>query len=703
MKVLLLNGAITNARDILGSQPIHWACYFNRPDIVTILARNNIDFNCMDNEGRTSLHVGFRYSEVLQILLQQNIEILPDVNKRTPLHFCLIENKIENFVSIVNTIEKIDINAADYKGRSYIHYAAMLNSTSLLDVLDSKKVNISLKDSLGQNVIHIAAKYGSLDFIKRIQQIERPHKFTSYLSGFDHRGRRPIHIAAANDQCSVIHYLIENRSLTRTPDKAGATPLHYACYFGKIEAIKLLLSKGNEIKSSDRKGCSVLHCAAASDSIQAYTILSESSNDSISTKDHDGRTPIFYASSKQMFDYLSIEFSADSKDTFGRSILHSAVELNYISLVDYFLTNKIFNVNISDQKNVTPLHLAAFYDNEEVLKILLHQQANPNDLDSDQQSALHYAAYSGSLSSVKILKDITNINQINSKGKTALNLACYNAHYEIILYLLGACEVDHNKRTPLHTFCLSPKLNQISDGQISIILSKLFLHFGVSDVDNEGRNPLHYAVGKKSIPCVKSLILFGAQVNQKDLLGITPLMIANYLNDENEMTEIIDALVEGKADPLLLDNKNINANDYLQLKLSQREEDEEEEEEEEEEVDDTIVQSSEEKQPTKDYLLAFSNRKNKPDTNSDENNNDNNNNHIDKNKNDKTNITTEVEKVDENENQKNDLFNKSISDEWVLLTDGEQKENNSSLINIHNTPDNKNNNKDSTIEITQEK
>lgn len=592
MKVLLLNGVTPNHKDVTGCQPIHWACYLNRVEIITLLIKNSIDINSIDKLGRTPLHFAIRNIDSLDLLLTYKPLIQPDSEEQlNPLHYCLISKNFDSFFKIFDVLEdQLDPNIIDAKGRSYLHYAAIRNSTTLLEYLISKKANLYAKNLIGQNIVHSAAKYGNVDFIRRIQQIERPHKFASFLSGFDLKGRRPIHLAAARDHTAVITFLIDNRSLTRTPDKWGATPLHYAAYFGKEEAIKLLLSKGNEIGTKDRRGCTPLHCAAASDSIKCYTIINEASKDT-SPKDAQGRTPLFYASSKQMFDYLSLEFPITSIDLKGQSVIHAAAEMNFVELISYFLQNKFYHVNITDTQLITPLHLAAFYGHHDVLTLLLEHSADPNLLDHEKKSALHYAAFSGSVECVKILKTITNTQLLDSKGRSALDAACYNAHYECILQLLEKVPSDHNQRNPLHTFCASSHHQSLTDQQHSIVLSKLVVEFGINSVDAHGRSALHYSIVKSNVSCLQKLLHFpGINVDIADLdRGTTALMLAHYMNDE----QMIQSLFDANADPLITDCKMRSANHYRDMKIAEEksddDDDNEEEEEEEEDSDNEVV------------------------------------------------------------------------------------------------------------------
>lgn len=90
------------------------------------------------------------------------------------------------------------------------------------------------------------------------------------------------------------------------------------------------------------------------------------------------------------------------------------------------------NVNLCDDKGLSPLYLACFSEHTETVKILLGHRADVNN-----PSPLGIMCKLGNSEIVRILHDNgANINLCDDKGRSPLFLACYGNHNEIVKILL---------------------------------------------------------------------------------------------------------------------------------------------------------------------------------------------------------------------------------------------------------------------------
>lgn len=172
------------------------------------------------------------------------------------------------------------------------------------------------------------------------------------------------------------------------------------------------------------------------------------------------------------------------------SLLHLAVEAGQEECVKWLLLNNA-NPNLTNQKGSTPLHVAVERRVRGVVELLLARKISINAKDEDQWTALHFAAQNGDAGSTRLLLE-----------KNA-----------------SASEVDFEGRTPMHVAC--------QHGQENIV--RLLLRRGV-DVGLQGKDawvPLHYAAWQGHLPIVKLLAKQpGASVNAQTLDGRTPLHLA---------------------------------------------------------------------------------------------------------------------------------------------------------------------------------
>ncbi|XP_019521544.1 PREDICTED: LOW QUALITY PROTEIN: receptor-interacting serine/threonine-protein kinase 4 [Hipposideros armiger] len=174
----------------------------------------------------------------------------------------------------------------------------------------------------------------------------------------------------------------------------------------------------------------------------------------------------------------------------GASLLHLAAEAGQEECVKWLLLNNA-NPNLTNRKGSTPLHVAVEKRVRGVVELLLARKINVNATDEDQWTALHFAAQNGDECSTRLLLE---------------KHACVDA-------------VDFEGRAPVHVAC--------QHGQESVV--RILLRRGV-DVGLPGKDawlPLHYAAWQGHLPIVKLLAKQpGVSVNAQTLDGRTPLHLA---------------------------------------------------------------------------------------------------------------------------------------------------------------------------------
>jgi len=181
-------------------------------------------------------------------------------------------------------------------------------------------------------------------------------------------------------------------------------------------------------------------------------------------------------------------------------------------------------------------------DTATVTKLLLDEKVKPNEADNDGRTALMLASYQGHTEIViKLLEKNANPNQANKEGGTALIFAPQNGHTEVVTKLLekGA---DPNQADKSGWTAL---MEASKNGCTEIVIKLLENGADPNQAKDNGRTALVLASKNGHTEIVTKLLEKGADPNQADKSGWTALMEAS----KNGYTEIVIKLLENGADP----------------------------------------------------------------------------------------------------------------------------------------------------------
>ncbi|XP_055595872.1 transient receptor potential channel pyrexia [Uranotaenia lowii] len=266
----------------------------------------------------------------------------------------------------------------------------------------------------------------------------------------------------------LLEKLIDDGAELMYFDNSGFTALHLAAYSGCAECTNLLIQKGVEVNVQP-KCFTPLHCAAFGNAKETAKILiNNGANLNTLTK----------------------------KLNYEESLLHCAVRSNALDCVKLFIAEGM-DVNLLDNNGSNSIHLASDLGHAQCLQALLEcPTADPNlriQQKDKETTALHLAADEGNVECITLLLAKGADARIkNHRGFSALHLAARGASLECVEALLRIGNADPNAE------------------------------------DGDHRTALHTAVGKAdtAFDILELLILWGANVNHKDVYGFTALHLA---------------------------------------------------------------------------------------------------------------------------------------------------------------------------------
>ncbi|MCP5095485.1 MAG: hypothetical protein GY943_08030, partial [Chloroflexi bacterium] len=197
---------------------------------------------------------------------------------------------------------------------------------------------------------------------------------------------------------------------------------------------------------TDEELSDTLLAAIRADDAAAVTELIALGADVNSIGKIGGVTPILVATLRNNLEIFSLlhEAGADVTitDSSGSSLLHHAANNNAVEIATILLTlDGIDMEHRRDKWEFTPLLLAAFEGNIEMVDLLVSHGANIEANDKWEDTPLNTAAWNGKLEVVQRLVELgAKTDVINVEGKGPLDHARGQKHEDVEAFLLTVIE-----------------------------------------------------------------------------------------------------------------------------------------------------------------------------------------------------------------------------------------------------------------------
>jgi len=218
-------------------------------------------------------------------------------------------------------------------------------------------------------------------------------------------------------------------------------------------------------------------------------------------------------------------------DPIGRSPLHVAVENQHLDIVKY-LVEKGANLNIKEIANGhTPLMTAIFFQNFDIVHYLVTAGAHIDERDDSGRTALDAAKEWGAEAIANYLEGKPNDEKLIATDR--LVTAVDKGDLEGVKSALNK-GADINKKMfsgwPLFVYAADRKYAEYGK---NIEIAKSLIENGadVNQKDEHGRSPLMHMANWGHFDLVKSIMEKGAEIEVKDDKGITALMYGSRNGD----------------------------------------------------------------------------------------------------------------------------------------------------------------------------
>ena len=592
VRELLNHGADPNLSDKHGKTVLIYALEGGNTEIIRELLNHGADPNAKDASKKTALMYAVEGGDIdiIRELLDRGADA--NVESRagmTPLIYAIERRDVQLVSELLMRIK------ANFKGRSPLVEAIILNDDEMVKYLIAQRVPFNLVDDEGRAPLIEAINKGNNSIAKDLIELGADVNIT------DRNGSSPLSIAVARKDADMVRYLMRRGALH--DDTVVGDALRFAADIGDIPLIEELMSKVRELIESGSESLErispvvVQFVLRKKDEellkrlinrgvkLERYLIDTIKNGDREQIKmlldngvnlnqESDWKPALLFAIERGnpeiVHDLLEHGANSNAKDASKKTALMYAVEGGDIDIISELL-DRGADANVESRAGMTPLIYAIERRDVQLVSELLKHGADPDIVTRQGDSALSYAIKSQNF---ELISEILKRIKAHFKGKSPVVEAIIQNDDEMVKYLIAQRVpfdlVDDVGRAPL--------IEAIKIGNNSIAEYLIGLGADVNITDRNGSSPLSIAVAHKDADMVRYLMRHGAlpddtvgsealrfAVNSEDIPLIEELMskgvspnisysrgmyigsLLGYLvrEDEKELAEI---LIENGAD-----------------------------------------------------------------------------------------------------------------------------------------------------------
>jgi len=383
----------------------------------------------------------------------------------------------------------------------------------------------------------------------------------------DLEGRTSLILACIYRLRQVVPILLRYGTSVNTRDNLGKTALMYSCEKQEDGIVKQLLAYHSNINLQDNNGLTALMLSCKFDNEEIIRPLLESGV-RINRQDKNGDTALTYASrygcTKAVFLLMQCKANGNIKNKRGETALIIACRHVNESIIHILISQPI-DIDIQDRNGNTALiYLCQKKDEytELVREFLLKHNVNVNIKNKAGNSALHIAVFNNHLEIVKLLLlNHADINLKNGEGNTVLMMASSSSNREQMLQLLlNFSEVYVNPRNIVKVLQLRAKGKLKNEHLEELLLINTILE--IDAVNNDGDSALLIASRNGNPRIVNSLLQRHANCNLQNNRQETALIkaiksMSKCIDKEpiEKYQQIIELLILNNSDTHLKDYK----------------------------------------------------------------------------------------------------------------------------------------------------
>uniref|UniRef100_A0A8C8ITL5 Transient receptor potential cation channel, subfamily A, member 1b n=1 Tax=Oncorhynchus tshawytscha TaxID=74940 RepID=A0A8C8ITL5_ONCTS len=361
-------------------------------------------------------------------------------------------------------------------------------------------------------------------------------------------------------------------------DDEGSMPLHWAVERNQPDSCRALLELGAEPNVLNKALMSPLHLAVSHTHNHLVQLLLSHYKTESNLEGGLGNTPVMLACSINNTEALSILLShgarLSSQNKLGHYAIHAAAFAGSKKAMDVILKageemghSIEEHINFLDKSYNSPLHLAVRGGNVDIIEFCIHKGAKIDQQQVDRSTALHFACSQGATDAVKLMLSSYSrldsiINLPDGACQTPLHRLPFGTHLKGLSPLLLATNCgawrtvalllskganvkikDQSGCNFLHLAILQPKGLKNLSGDV-------LQHSSVKDLlsneDNEGCTPLHYACRLGIHESVKNILVLQVSLDRKSKDKKSALHFAAQYGRVNTCQRLLETITDSR-------------------------------------------------------------------------------------------------------------------------------------------------------------
>ncbi|HIJ73886.1 MAG TPA: hypothetical protein HPP83_07275 [Candidatus Hydrogenedentes bacterium] len=566
-QLLLDNSANVNEPNEKGETPLHVAAKYNREAFAALLLDNGANVDQCNQKGETPLHIA----------VKNNRDEPPSV-KSIGFPTTLDDPK----AAMDAAMERYEIAKERYD-RMQPSVVSDEERTALVKLLLAHSPALDAADCDGRTPLHAAAEAGYTKVTEILLDAGADVNFTARcdisegyaLCGYPptrvsqgptlESGLTPLHLAARQSHLAAVRLLLSRGADPNGTTETGWTPLHLAVRAcdgalstppnsSKDAVVELLISRGADVNVRDPRGLTPLLRATGEWKWPVAGLLVEKGADVRASLPRDapvaerhgaGATALHCAAYHGNMDMVErllaagADVNAGAGDPVGTPLLHTVSAYQWDPIIADFLIEHGADVNAADEDGHTPLLSAASAGKHEVVEFLIERDADVNIADEDGHTPLLAAAgrYDAwgreAWARVELLiAHGADVCVQETSGRTVLHYAVKSPPFETVERLLGlGVDINAGDGKPSGTALHALAVQYSCDWRGHIETEQLLRHTTflldsgakVDARDARGQTPMHNAARAGNMRVMELLLGNGADINDRDNLGIVPL------------------------------------------------------------------------------------------------------------------------------------------------------------------------------------